>query len=144
MTVRYEFTPRPPIDAVAHLFAQTYWTRSRTPSQLQAMIDGSRVCLAAWDGDRLVGFARAVTDDVFRALIDDVIVDAAYRGQGIGGELMRQMLARLAHLEEVVVDCDDEVIPFYQRFGFERMDSTLLHLWRGGVLERPAAGNEGA
>jgi ribosomal protein S18 acetylase RimI-like enzyme len=136
MTVRYEFTSRVPLDEVARLFAQTYWTRKRTAPQIEAMIDHSPVCLAAWDGERLVGFARAVTDDIFRAMIDDVIVDTAYHGQGVGTEMMRQMLARLAHVEEVVVDCDDEVIPFYERFGFERMDSTLLHIWRGGAQER--------
>ena len=37
---------------------------------------------------RLVGFARVLTDFVYKALIFDVIVDAALRSNGVGRMLM--------------------------------------------------------
>jgi GNAT superfamily N-acetyltransferase len=80
----------------------------------------------------LIGFARAVTDDLFRAYIEDVIVDEAYRGQGIGGEITRRLLERLAHVEEIALNCEDHLIPFYERFGFERFPMTHMHIWMGG------------
>ena len=33
---------------------------------------------------KLIGFGRAITEGVYRALIDDIIIDAAYRKKGLG------------------------------------------------------------
>ncbi len=129
---RYQFTNTIAISDLHRLFAQTDWTNQRTPDQLQAMLDQTRVCLGVWDGDKLIGFARAVTDDLFRAMIEDVIVDEAYRGHGIGAEIMRRLLERLAHVEELVLNCHDHLIPFYERLGFERVSMTYMHIWKGG------------
>ena len=40
-----------------------------------------------------------------------------YRGQGIGTELMRRLLARLEHLYMVDLSCDAELEPFYEPLG---------------------------
>ena len=128
----YSFTqPITPVDLLP-LFAQAGWTANRSPAAIQAMLDQTRVCLGVWDDRRLIGFARALTDDQFRAYIEDVIVDPAYRRQGIGAEIMRRLLARLDHVEEITLNCEDHLLGFYQRFGFERVGLAYLHIWKGG------------
>lgn len=117
---------------VLDLFAQTDWTANRWAGALQTMLDHSPVAVSVWDGERLIGYGRAVTDDIYRALIEDVIVDGAYRGHGIGAEIMRRLLERLAHVEEIALVCHDGLIPFYQRLGFETFDMAHLHIWKGG------------
>ena len=114
------------------LFAQAGWTANRSSEAIQTLLDHTRVYLGVWDGTRLVGFARAITDDLFRAYIEDVIVDSTYRGQGIGAEIMRHLLTRLAHVEEITLNCEDHLIPFYERFGFERVGMAYMHIWKGG------------
>ena len=132
MTLHYSLTkPISPAD-LQPLFAQTDWAAKRSPESLQAMLDQRGVCVGAWEGERLIGFARAFTDDVFRAFIEDVIVDEAYRGQGIGGELTRRLLERLDHVEEIMLSCHDHLIPFYERLGFERSGMVFMHIWKGG------------
>lgn len=130
-TYLYNVTNAIDVAELQKLFAQASWTTRRTPEAIQVMLDNTPVCLGVWDGDRLIGFARAITDDVFRATLEDVIVDEAYRGQGIGGEIVRRMLARLAHVEEIVLACADERIPFYAAHGFERFEMTHMHIWKG-------------
>ena len=44
---------------------------------------------------------------------------------------MRRMLARLEHVEGIVLECADDMIPFYESFGFERFNMTHMHIWRG-------------
>ncbi len=127
----YRFTQDIDVDDLVRLFAQTDWGASRSPEALAQMLAQTRVCLGVWDGERLIGFARAVTDDCYRAFVEDVIVDAAYRGQGIGAEMMRRLLERLAHVEEITLNCHDDLIPFYQRFGFERAGLAYMHIWKG-------------
>lgn len=128
----YEFTHDFSMPDLLRLFAQTEWTAKRDADALQTMLDKTLVCLGVWDGDRLIGFARAITDDISRAYVEDVIVDSAYRGQGIGSEITRRLLERLAHVEEITLNCGDHLIPFYERFGFEIFDMTHMHIWRGG------------
>jgi ribosomal protein S18 acetylase RimI-like enzyme len=40
--------------------------------------------LGAWDGDRLVGSIRILTDGYFFATIPEILVDPAYQRRGIG------------------------------------------------------------
>ncbi len=128
----YQFTNAIPLDGLLALFAQTDWTAKRSADDLRAMLEGTRVCLGVWDGEKLVGFARAITDDLTRAYVEDVIVDSAYRGGGIGAELMRRLLQRLAHVEAITLNCHDHLIPFYERLGFERVGMAYMHIWKGG------------
>lgn len=128
----YLFTHDLAPEAVAHLFSQTGWTKTRTPEQIARMLKSTPLILATFDGDRLVGMARVITDDLFRAYIEDVIVDEAYRGQGIGRTIMEVLMKRLAHVEEITFNCEDHLIPFYEKFGFSKFDMTFMHIWRGG------------
>lgn len=115
------------------LFAQAGWTAKRSGAPLQTMLDHSPAAVSVWDGERLIGYARAVTDDIYRATIEDVIVDEPYRGQGVGAEIMQRLLERLAHVEEIMLVCEDKNIAFYERFGFERFDMTYMHIWKGSA-----------
>ncbi len=74
MLITYTFDRPLPLDAVQRLLAQTDWAAHRSPADLQTMLAGS-VCVGAWQADRLVGFARVITDGVYRALLEDVVVD---------------------------------------------------------------------
>lgn len=44
----------------------------------------------AWDGNRLVGALRVLTDGYEWTVVTDIIVDPAYRRRGIGRELMNR------------------------------------------------------
>ena len=82
----------------------------------------------AWEGDRLVGFARVITDGIYQALIDDVVVKESKRGTGIGSELMRQLVERLTEVEEVFLHCGEQVVSFYERHRFERSYGVVMNL----------------
>jgi predicted GNAT family N-acyltransferase len=130
-----DYSTERPIEAekLRDLTRQTNWAGARTLDGLEAMLAGTQIVVGAWKGDRLVGFARALTDGVYRALVDDVIVDEAERGQGVGDELVRRLLERLAEVEAVSLRCDEALVPFYTRHGFRR--------GRAVAMDRPR--NEG-
>ncbi len=73
-----------------------------------------------------------MTDGLYRAFIEDIVVDAAWRKQGIGGEIVRHMLEALDSVEEVVLNCHDDLIPFYAAYGFRVMTMTHMNIWKGG------------
>jgi ribosomal protein S18 acetylase RimI-like enzyme len=51
--------------------------------------------IACYDGERLVGYIDSVSNGVTDAYIQDLAVDPAYHGQGIGTELMNRLINKL-------------------------------------------------
>jgi len=96
------------------------WPSPPSPADHLRMLQGSDLVALAFDGDRVVGFATAITDGVISAYIPLLEVLPQHRDQGIATTLVERLLARLNGLYMVDVVCDDDVVPFYERFGFVR------------------------
>lgn len=78
------------------------------------------------DPDRVVGFITAISDGILSANIPLLEVLPEYQGRGIGSELTRTMLARLAYLYMIDITCDPELAPFYSRFGMRSYHSMIV------------------
>jgi len=116
--VRYEVEPARLMD----LYAGEWWTAGRDADAVARMLAASDVVVALVRraDDRLVGFARALTDGEYAALVLDVIVAVDERGRGLGDTLMNAVLEhpRLAGVTNVELTCQPALVPFYRRFGF--------------------------
>lgn len=88
------------------------------------MLQHTDFTICAWDGERLIGFGRVLTDFVYRATIWDVIVDRAYQGRGIGTEIVTRILHH-PQLERVELFWLCTRRPgFYERLGFSSKEQT--------------------
>lgn len=86
-----------------------------------------RVVLAIDEGTgQVVGFINAISDGLLSAYIPLLEVLPEFKYQGIGTELVRRLLHELQHLNMVDLSCDDDVVPFYQRFGMFRVNSMSI------------------
>ncbi len=130
MPTRYIYSFTEPInpEELYQLLQQTDWADTRGPLDIQQMLDHSQITLGVWDEDRLIAFARVITDDLFRAIIDDVVVNSAYRNRGIASQMLDKILKRTEHIEIVMLDCDAELIGFYGTFGFEPKGGASMQL----------------
>ena len=124
----YSFDRQIEPEQLQALLRQTGWANQRSIEGIQKMLQGTPLTLGAWEGDRLVGFARVITDGIYRALIDDVVVEESTRGTGIGSELMRQLIERLTEVEAVFLHCGEQVVSFYERHRFERSYGVIMDL----------------
>lgn len=108
-------------------------SRPQPPSagRILAAIRGASEVSLAWEGERLIGFATAVSDGALFAYVPMVEVVSDRRGEGIGTALVRFLVGRFEDLYGVDLCCDDDVVPFYERLGFSRVN--------GMVLRRPEA-----
>jgi ribosomal protein S18 acetylase RimI-like enzyme len=101
------------------------WAVGRTIEQTREMLKHTDLAISAWDGDRLVGFGRVLTDYVFRASIWDVIVDPDHQGQDIGTELMQHILHHPALSRvELFWLCTRDKQAFYEKLGFSANEQT--------------------
>ncbi|MDP2349563.1 MAG: GNAT family N-acetyltransferase [Chloroflexota bacterium] len=101
-----------------------------------AHLRGAELAIVAVDpatGD-VVGFVTAIGDGVLAAFIPLLEVLPAWRGHGIGSELMRRVLARLQDRYAVDLACDGDLIPFYERLG--GVPGTAV-MWRHRGAIRP-------
>jgi ribosomal protein S18 acetylase RimI-like enzyme len=74
----------------------------------------------------VVGFVTAISDGVCSAYIPLLEVLPIYQGRGIGSELMRRILARLADYYMIDLVCDAELQPFYTRLGMRLAGGMFL------------------
>ena len=82
------------------------------------ILRGSDHVVLAREGEegRVVGFVTAISDGVVSAFIPLLEVLPERRGEGIGTELVRRLLAALEDLYMVDLMCNPELEPFYRRF----------------------------
>lgn len=69
---------------------------------------------------KLIGFARATSDESFNATIWDVVVDPKFQGKGLGKVLMKETIKELRYhdISTITLFADPEVIKFYKSIGF--------------------------
>jgi ribosomal protein S18 acetylase RimI-like enzyme len=107
------------------LFVTAGWGwRAENPPMLAAMVEGSRFVASAHDGEKLVGFARAISDGVTNAYVTTVAVLPVYQRRGIGAELMR-MLMEGRDTIRFVLHANPDVKDFYRKLGFEDASDML-------------------
>ena len=117
-----------PIDPgeVIGLYAAEGWWPERSSSQLAAVLE-SGPAVGAWAEDRLVGFARAVTDGVFRGYVEDVIVAPDARAAGIGRLLVDRLLHLLPATAVTSLFCAPSLTGFYTDSGFRPTEQAVMH-----------------
>jgi aralkylamine N-acetyltransferase len=90
--ITYEVVDSAPTDAIVELYQAGRWWQEEPAwrAAVPATIRGSFCFLRAREpGGRIVGMGRVLCDGVSDAYIQDVVVLEAYRGRGIGRELVR-------------------------------------------------------
>jgi ribosomal protein S18 acetylase RimI-like enzyme len=103
------------------------WPHPPAPVDHLRILAGSHaVELALGPEGMVVGFITAISDGVCSAYISLLEVLPPYQGRGIGSELVRRMLARLAHLYMIDLLCDPELQLFYERLGMRPTSGMLL------------------
>ena len=107
-----------------------FWARDRCLEDLKAAIASSKPVVAVWDGARLIGFARAISDGVYRGTIWDVVIHPDYQGAGLGRKLVQTVLSHphMSRVERVYLMTTHQQ-NFYQRIGFQPNSSTTLALF---------------
>ena len=105
-------------DAIHEFLRGSYWARGIPRELVDRAIDNS-LCFGLYDGDRLVGFARAITDFTTFAYLSDVFVLESHRGRGLGTWFMETVLSHpdLQNLRRWMLATAD-AHGLYQKVGF--------------------------
>ena len=128
MTIVYRNDHGVDLDQLTVLFNSVGWERRTADRErLAQLVRGSMYVVSAWDDDRLVGFARAISDGASNAYISTVAVLPEYQKRGIGREIIQRLVTGRDHLQ-FVLHANENAYPFYLHLdaGFEPFDNVLV------------------
>ena len=103
------------------LYRSTYWGADRTEQEVRKMLDHTDLVFALIDeDDHMVGFARVLTDTVYKAFVFDVIVRPDRRGGGLVRQLLDAIFShpQLAGVKHFELYCRPDVVELYKKWGF--------------------------
>lgn len=97
------------------------WENAPTPATHLHLLERSYKVVVAIDEEKneVVGFITAISDGLLSASISFLEVLPQYRGQGIGKDLLKEMLEELDHLYMIDVVGDETVKQFCEELGFK-------------------------
>jgi len=122
MNIEYRHNAKIPTDVVIELFKRTSLGERRPvnrPDIFEGMLNNASLTVSAWDGDRLVGLSRCLTDFSYVAYLADLVVDAEYQRRGIGKRLIHETRQGLSPECSIVLLAAPTASDYYAPLGFE-------------------------
>ena len=82
------------IDQIQDLLENhSFWAKGRKKNALKKMIKNSSCVITLWQGNRLIGFGRATSDWIYRAVLWDIVIVKDQQNSGLGKLLVRTLLS---------------------------------------------------
>ena len=114
-------------EEVLRLLKMTYWANNRTMEQIEESM-ASSFCYGLFlaEEERLVGFARVISDLATTYYLCDVIIDPEYQHQGLGMALVSHIvsLPQYRKLRGILLTKDAHRL--YEKFGFETVKDRAM------------------
>ena len=112
-------------EPVRKFLSEVGWQhRVSDPLKFRMMLENTSRTVVAVDGSRIVGFARALCDDVSNGYISMVAVASDQRGHGIGRELVRELINDDTGITWVLRSAPDS-IKFWEKVGFKSSEVAM-------------------
>ena len=122
------------------LFRSAYWALGRPYDRQERLIrEATRVVGVYKDGSQ-IGFARALSDYNSFVYLADVYVDPAFRGKGLGVELVREMVENGPLAQRRWLLHTSDAHDLYRKFGFAEPDFKLMER----PVQPPPGGDAGS
>lgn len=93
---------------------------------MKAMLQHANLLCTAWDGLKLVGVARSITDFAYCCYLADLAVDQDYQKKGIGRELIRLTQSKLGSRAKLILLSAPKAEAYYPKIGFDSHKSAWI------------------
>ena len=126
MNITYSSSDKISSDQAIDLYIRSTLGERRPISNRQAfenMYKHANLIISAWDGDKLIGISRSLTDFSYVAYLSDLAVDALYQKQGIGKQLIENTKLQLEPECMLVLLAAPKAREYYGPLGFEQHPS---------------------
>jgi ribosomal protein S18 acetylase RimI-like enzyme len=129
--ITYQINAPLTVDDVIRVFRNSGIRRPiDQPDRIQEMIEHANLIVSAWDGHKLIGIGRALTDFSFCCYLSDLAVDRDYQRSGVGRALVKAVLEQIGDLCSLILLSAPEAMEYYPKLGFEEIKN-------GFMIKRP-------
>ncbi len=85
---------------------------------MEGMVKNSNLMISAWEGEKLIGIARSVTDFHYACYLSDLAVDKNYQKSGIGKKLQVITQKQLGSKCKLILVAALSATSYYEHIGF--------------------------
>ena len=106
-------------DGVLAVYRANDWSHANAPGRLRVAVESSSFSVVALEEERVVGFARAMSDEAFAVYIADILVLPELQRRGIGRRLLDAILDHypMETFHHQVLIAERGADGFYRRVG---------------------------
>ena len=122
------YLPVNAIDQLKELLdSQSFWAKGRKKRELKKMIKNSSSVVTLWQANRLVGFGRATSDSIYRAVLWDIVIAKDQQKSGLGKLLINALInsKSIKNVEKVYLMTTNSK-DFYKSCKFEEIKTQSL------------------
>jgi ribosomal protein S18 acetylase RimI-like enzyme len=115
------------VDALhAFLSEHAYWALGRPRETVERLVREASRVVGLYEDERLIGFARTVSDGQSFAYLADVYVLPEYRGRGLGVELVREAVENGPFADHRWLLHTEDAHALYEKVGFTKPGYKLM------------------
>jgi GNAT superfamily N-acetyltransferase len=115
------------LDAVhSYLANDAYWALGRPREEVERLVRSAARVVSLFHEGRQIGFCRAASDGTSFVYLADVYVLEAYRGRGLGLELVRQMVEGSELRERKWLLHTEDAHGLYLKLGFTEPNHKVM------------------
>mgnify|MGYP001200637016 CR=1 FL=1 len=105
----------------------TSWAKDREINDLKHCLSNSDVIVSLWQGTKILGFGRALSDGIYRAVLWDIVIDENHQGNGYGKLIVSSILKskKMKRIEKIYCMTSNKK-EFYSQMNFEEVISQSL------------------
>jgi len=92
-------------------------------SRIEKMLENANLIITAWDGEKLIGICRCLTDFAYCCYLSDLAVAASYQRRGIGKELIARTREYLGEEVMILLLAAPAAKDYYGPVGFTKVDN---------------------
>jgi GNAT superfamily N-acetyltransferase len=104
---------------------------------MAAMLRHGNLLVSAWEGERVVGIARTLTDFRYVGYLSDLAVRRSHQRRGIGAALIAETRLRMGPAAHLVLLAAPKAVDYYPHLGFRRHESAWILQATDPVPVRP-------
>ncbi len=126
-----EFTYRldiiPTADQIIELYQNSKLPRPIDDKErIKKMFDNSNLIVTAWDGERLIGVSRSITDWCWSCYLADLAVRKEYKQSGIGKKLIELTKEKVGDESMILLLSVPTAMEYYPKVGFIKQESSFI------------------
>ena len=96
------------------------------PQRIQTMFENSDLIMTAWDGEKLVGVSRTITDWVWCSYLADLAVSPDYERSGVGKTLVQLTKQKIGERSMLLLLSVPAAMDYYPKVGFVRENRAFI------------------